>query len=64
VSNSLTIDSEGLLIGDVSILDMQGRMVKTVTTSNIIDVSQLNSGLYFLKIASEGAVITTKFIKK
>lgn len=64
VSNSLILDSEGLLIGDVSILDMQGCMVKTLTASNIVDVSQLNSGLNFLKIASEGTVVTKKFIKK
>lgn len=32
--------------------------------SNKIDVSQLNSGIYFISIANEGQVQTLKFIKK
>jgi hypothetical protein len=64
VRNVVNIDSEAILVGDISILDMQGRIVKKLDASDIVEVSQLTAGLYFLKIASEGAVITTKFIKK
>ena len=61
--NSLNIDSEDILVHDISILDLQGRIVKTLPASNIVDVSQLTSGLYFLKIPVEGVVISKKFIK-
>ena len=64
VTNSLYIESEALLNGDISIADSQGRIVKILPASNVVDVSQLTSGLYFLKISSEGAVMTKKFIKK
>jgi hypothetical protein len=47
----------------LTVLNMQGRIVKILSPSNFTDVSQRTSGLYSLKIASEGIVRTKKFIK-
>jgi hypothetical protein len=62
-NGSLYIESQNVITVDLTIIDMQGRIVKTIPASNFVDVSQLTSGLYFLKIASEGIVRTKKFIK-
>lgn len=62
-NNSLMITSEIPVEGELSIIDSQGRMVKTVPASNVIDVSQLKTGMYLLKISSEGQVFVKKFMK-
>ncbi|MBF6642445.1 T9SS type A sorting domain-containing protein [Flavobacterium sp. J49] len=55
---------------DYKIIDTQGKIIKQNTTvhdTNYIytmDVSQLNSGMYFLQATSNTGSITKKFIKK
>ncbi len=61
-NGSLYIESQNAITGDLTVIDIQGRIVKTFAVSTIVDVSQLTAGLYFLKISSEGEVITKKFI--
>jgi hypothetical protein len=48
----------------VEILDLNGRMVKTITSSNKIDVRAISSGNYLLKIISNDAVSTHRFVKE
>ena len=49
----------------ISIVDIAGRMLKVdVPTSNIIDVSDLPKGIYFLQIKTDTGVSSSKFMKK
>lgn len=61
-NNTLNIQSQSL-IENVKIYSIQGVLIGEYS-SNEIDVSQLNSGLYFVKIYSEGLIVSKKFIKK
>ena len=63
-TNTLFIDSQLQRKTTFSILDVQGRVTQNITASNTVDVSALNSGIYFLKISSEEQVVIKKFIKK
>lgn len=53
---------------EISILDLQGRNLITKLIANSgfqsIDVSNLSNGVYLLKVAADGKVLNTKFIKK
>ena len=50
-------------IETVKIYNLQGQLIKEVST-NSIDVSNLNTGLYFVQVTIEGKSITKKFIKE
>lgn len=62
------IDSNSKIIDKVEVYDVNGRKLKsfTVNSSNLFkgDISQLSSGIYFLKIYSENQNITKQVIKK
>ncbi len=47
-----------------NIFDVFGKEVLTKTNSNTIDISSLNSGVYFLRINSEGNYFVKKVIKE
>jgi hypothetical protein len=64
VQETLCIASANPLEGTIAVIDMQGRIILLSDGSNSVAVSQLLSGVYFLKIASEGTIILKKFIKK
>ncbi len=55
-------------IGNVSslnIIDATGHIVRVVPTqSNVVDISDLSAGIYFLKAQKEGQVYVQKFVKK
>ena len=57
----------GIALENVQILDINGRVVNqtntTASETTQINVSNLNSGVYFVKIQSELGVGTSKFIK-
>ena len=57
----------GIALENVQILDINGRVVNqtnTTASENVqINISNLNSGVYFVKIQSELGVGTSKFIK-
>lgn len=63
-TTTINIESQIPLAGTTTIVDVQGRIVKKIQALNVIDVSQLNSGMYFLKISSEGQAVVKKFIKE
>lgn len=55
-------------ITNVQITDLNGRIVKEVSPSNVsetqINVSDLNAGVYFVKAQTENGVGTTKIVKQ
>jgi Leucine-rich repeat (LRR) protein len=63
-THSLFIDFPRPIHEVFTILDGRGRMIKKTNASNRLDISALNSGIYFLKISLEGQVVMKKFIKR
>lgn len=67
VNDTLTVkNTNGISINEIDITDMNGRIVKQFkgnNNSNPINVSDLNSGVYFLKITSDKGTGTTKIVK-
>lgn len=66
VEEELTIQSNlDLEKSIISVFDLQGKKVlNSYFTSNKIDVSKLESGVYFLRMIQESKEIRLKFIKK
>ena len=67
VANSLNFAvTNSIVLSDVSIYDVTGKQVLSSKdlSSNSIDVSRLQSGVYFAKFASEDKTVTKKFIKQ
>jgi streptogramin lyase len=52
---------------DISILDLSGRIIKNIKTSDIktlIDISEIAQGMYLLRVVNDDGQQTKKFIKK
>lgn len=66
VEDILTIETSADLINKVAtVFDINGkRVMSEKLTINMLKVSQLESGIYFLRLESEGRSIKRKFIKK
>lgn len=66
VQNELFIDSKGRQITEMNILDLSGKVIKSITNNNLksIDVSELNQGVYLLEIQTESGISTTRFVKQ
>ncbi len=60
-SSQITISN--LSISEVNIINVSGKVVKTVAT-NEIDVSDLPSGMYILRIQSNTELLYSRFVKK
>lgn len=60
-------NSDNILLSEVSITDMNGRIVKTVNTNNLtevqINVADLTTGVYFMNINTDSGKAVKKFIK-
>ncbi len=64
-SNLLFIASENLEITSLSIFNLSGQKVMEIKeATSEIDVSTLQSGIYFLEITSEKGTVIKKFVKK
>ncbi|WP_090247488.1 T9SS type A sorting domain-containing protein [Lishizhenia tianjinensis] len=48
--------------GDVAIYNTQGALVKTAQVNTIIDVADLEAGVYFVKVSHEGALATQRLV--
>ena len=59
--NLLTID--GLVVKDVVIYSILGKVVLKMSNQNTIDVSSLSKGVYFIKVSDGINASTMKFIK-
>jgi hypothetical protein len=67
-SSVLNINAKtGAALSNIQLTDVNGRIVKTINAGNVsetqINISDLNSGVYFLKISSDLGVGTSKIIK-
>jgi hypothetical protein len=62
VKNTLTID--GLVVKDVVIYSVLGKVVLKTSNQNTIDVSSLSQGVYFIKVSDGINASTKKFIKE
>lgn len=66
VSEQLTINSGQLKIQEVEIYDITGKQIinyQLSTINPLIDISELDNGIYILKIISRNKVFTKKIIK-
>lgn len=64
---TLRIKSDNIQMVEGQIYDMYGKLLKTVpmdNPNNTIDVSDLSSGVYFLKISTNQGTVNKKFVKK
>ncbi len=67
-SSVLNINAKtGAALSNIQLTDMNGRVVKTFNAGNVsetqINISDLNAGVYFLKISSDLGIGTSKIIK-
>lgn len=67
-SNVINVVSKaGASLSNVQLTDLNGRVVKTLNAGNVaetqINIADLNSGVYFLKVSSDLGVGTTKVVK-
>ena len=63
-NNILNIKSQGRDVETIKIITVQGILIKEISKSTQIDVSELATGVYFIQVLSEGKSITKKFIKQ
>ena len=67
VNDAFVIENnESLTITSLTISDINGRTVKNINVNSIgneINISELNSGIYFLNIATDNGTATKKIIK-
>ena len=64
VTDRLNIAAEGNIIS-VSVFDVKGSLVKTISNPDkTIDVSELSTGNYLLKVKTDKSEFSKKFIKK
>ncbi len=64
-TSKLTINTDGVVIENVSIIDITGKTVKTIKqTNNTINVSDLVNGIYFLQVQTKQGLFNSKFIKE
>ena len=62
-----TVVSEQWSVDRVQIYDVYGKLLKTIevnANSADIDMRELSSGMYFVRIATEKGVVTKSFVKK
>jgi len=67
VQNILHIASSQILVNNVSIYDLSGRVVLENQNSNLdikIDVSGLNTSMYFVQMDTENGTVTKRFVKR
>jgi hypothetical protein len=64
-SNMLKFDlANSAAIEEVSVLDVNGRNIKTQYNCKEISVSDLLPGVYFIQLKSDGQTYYSKFIKE
>jgi len=63
VDEALTVSSDRK-VDQISVYNVTGQLLQEVNDTNVINLSKLSSGIYFLKAVVEGKTETTKIIKK
>ena len=64
VKNTLYINHQNLNLDKVSLYDVFGKLVIDADQSHVVDVSQLNAGLYFVRIQVNDQALVKKLIIK
>lgn len=67
VNNFLNIDGGQRLIQNLELYDLAGRLIKSQQpgiSSLTVDLSDVNAGVYLLKLQTDQSVVTKKLIKK
>ncbi|MCR4738377.1 MAG: fibronectin type III domain-containing protein [Bacteroidales bacterium] len=62
-----TINNEQFIMNNVQVYDVYGKLLKTIEAdANTVelDVRELSSGMYFVRISTEKGVVTKSFVKK
>ncbi len=62
VENILNINSKKV-VENAEVYTINGRLIQEVSDKNNIDVSELNTGIYFVTITISGVKITKRFLK-
>uniref|UniRef100_UPI004049D969 T9SS type A sorting domain-containing protein n=2 Tax=Flavobacterium sp. TaxID=239 RepID=UPI004049D969 len=64
----INVNAGNLLINAVQITDLNGRIIKNITTETLtsvqVDIQDLNSGLYMMSVFTNEGVGTSKIVKK
>ena len=64
-THQLTIESEKLTFNEIEVITITGLKVKSFQQNiKTINVSDLPTGIYFIKLFSEEKVFTKKFVKQ
>ena len=66
-TDKLTIDASQSIPKSIEILNIEGQIIKVITGSSNktnVDISELPSGLYFVKVQTEKGIAVKKFIKE
>lgn len=63
VNDVLTVSSDKK-VSNISVYNVGGQLISEVDHSNVINLTKLSSGIYFVKTVVEGKVEMTKVIKK
>jgi uncharacterized protein YjdB len=64
VSEQVVVESQGLEIESINIIDSKGNFIKEASLDGNIDVSELALGVYFLQIKSDENLIIKRFVKE
>ena len=64
-NQQLNIEIENAEISQINIIDLSGKIVRTVSqNASAIDVSNLDNGIYFIKIKTDKGILNNRFIKQ
>jgi Secretion system C-terminal sorting domain/META domain len=64
-NSSLLIDSQGIIIDKIEIYNSIGQSVKIINSNfDVINLSDIPSGIYIMKLYSEDKTVSKKIIKK
>ena len=61
MSDRLTVEVEGLQA--VEVYNLMGQLVIS-TSSSVLDFSELNQGIYFVRVKADGRVATQRVVKQ
>lgn len=59
-----SLDDAELEVKSVSVFDLSGKMLKSMTQSEVYDIMEINKGVYLLEVKTQDGSITNKLIKK
>ena len=64
LSDQLTIAGNQLTINQIKIIDVTGKMIITINQhTRVVNVADLSSGIYFIRVITDERIVTKKFVK-